>query len=75
MLEEEFTSLNGLARDLRLPRTWLLEEAKAGKIPCLRVGRRYVFCVEAVRRVLAERASLCDGGMQDPPQGGNGNEY
>ena len=46
-----------LARVLGLPREWLLVEADAGRIPCLRVGCKRRFNPEAVRRVLAERAA------------------
>lgn len=36
---------------------WLRREAKAGRIPCLRVGRRLLFNTDAVERLLAERAA------------------
>lgn len=54
--------LIGLANFLRLPRRWLKREAHAGRIPCLRVGRRLLFDPEAVRLVLARRASEGEGG-------------
>jgi hypothetical protein len=41
-------NLTGLSARLRLPREWLRQEALAGRIPCLRVGRRLLFNVEAV---------------------------
>jgi hypothetical protein len=50
-------NLHGLTRELRLPREWLRSEADAGRIPCLRVGRRMLFCVQAVRTALARRAA------------------
>jgi len=56
--ESRLTNLTGLAAVLRLPRGWLATEADAGRIPCLRVGRRLRFNVEAVRRALAERAAI-----------------
>jgi len=50
-------NVHGLARELNLPREWLIVEADAGRIPCLRVGRRRLFNIEAVRRALAARAA------------------
>jgi hypothetical protein len=50
-------SLLRLARETHLPRLWLREEALAGRIPCLRVGRRLLFNLSAVQAVLAERAA------------------
>jgi excisionase family DNA binding protein len=54
---DSLTSLNRLASELRLSREWLRREALAGRIPCLRVGRRMLFNLTAVRTALAERAS------------------
>ncbi len=50
-------SLPKLATHLRLPRDWLYQEALAGRIPCLRIGRKLFFNVAAVERCLAERAA------------------
>jgi hypothetical protein len=50
-------SLNRLAAELRLPRNWLKQEAQAGRLPSLRVGRRLLFNVAAVEQVLADRAA------------------
>jgi hypothetical protein len=50
-------SLSRLATELRLPRKWLRREALAGRLPCLRVGRRLLFTTAAVEQVLAERAA------------------
>lgn len=65
-MEEELTNITGLALELRLPRAWLESEAKSGRIPCLKVGRRLLFNVEAVRQALLERAAISsipqDGG-------------
>jgi hypothetical protein len=49
--------LSGLSTHLRLPARWLKAEAKAGRIPCLQVGARMLFNIEAVERALAERAA------------------
>ena len=56
-MNEELTNLRGLAQQLRLPVAWLKGEADGGRIPCLRVGRRRLFNVGAVRAELAKRAS------------------
>jgi hypothetical protein len=59
--ESSFANLRRLASRTGLPAAWLKAEADAGRIPCLRVGRSLKFNVEAVERVLAERAA------QTPP--------
>jgi hypothetical protein len=58
--------LNRLALQLRLPRDWLRQEALAGRLPCLKVGRRLLFDPAAVERALAERAGkpLADSNQQ-----------
>jgi hypothetical protein len=55
---ENLLSLPRLAAQLRLPREWLRAEALAGRLPCLRVGRKLLFNLSAVERELAERAAL-----------------
>lgn len=42
---------------LGLPLQWLKREAEAGRLPCLRAGRRLLFDLERVKRVLSERSS------------------
>jgi len=59
-------SLNKLAARLRLPRAWVRREAIAGRLPCLRVGRRLLFTLEAVERALTNRAA---NGRPGPPEG------
>jgi excisionase family DNA binding protein len=46
-----------LAARLRLPIRWIKAEAKAGRLPHLRVGRRWLFNEAAVRACLHVRAS------------------
>lgn len=58
-------SLYALALELRLPRQWLFLEAKAGRLPCLRVGRRLLFNLDAVRQALAKRAASEGKGVFD----------
>lgn len=50
-------SLLDLAEALRLPKTWLKAEADAGRIPHLRIGKRYRFNREAVVAALSARAA------------------
>jgi hypothetical protein len=52
---EPFT-LNRLANELKLPKDWLREEATAGRLPCLRIGKRLLFNIGAVKQALADRA-------------------
>lgn len=44
------------ARWLRVPTAWLRAEADAERVPCLKAGRKYLFDVGEVEKVLAERA-------------------
>ena len=60
-VESVLLRLPALARELKLPRDWLRTEADAGRIPCLRVGRKLLFQIEAVKRALAERAAKGEG--------------
>ena len=42
--------------------SWLKAEAEAGRIPCLRVGRRLLFNPATVDRILLVRAGRSDSG-------------
>jgi Helix-turn-helix domain len=53
----QLLSLPDLAEVLHLPEAWLKGEADAGRIPHLRIGKRYRFNLGAVTRVLASRAA------------------
>lgn len=47
-----------LARSFRLPESWLLRQANAGRIPSLRIGRSYVrFDAGKVKECLARMAA------------------
>jgi len=48
--------LGPTARLLSVPSNWLRAEADAGRIPHLRAGSKYLFNVDAVERLLLERA-------------------
>lgn len=50
-------TLTELATALGVPMDWLEAEAEAGRIPCLRAGKRYRFALVAVEAALVERAS------------------
>ena len=51
------TTLHPLARKLGLPPGWLKAEALAGRIPCLKAGRRLLFNPSAVEASLSARAA------------------
>lgn len=61
----DLLSLPRMARRLGVPRQWLEQQAAAGKVPCLKVGKRYLFNAVAVQEsvaVIAARTRL--GGAQ-----------
>lgn len=45
-----------MARRLGVTTSWLRAEAAAGRLPCVRAGEQFLFAVDAVERVLLERA-------------------
>jgi hypothetical protein len=51
-----FTSVQITAVRLGVPASWLRDEALAGRIPHLRVGRRILLNPDIVRESLVERA-------------------
>jgi len=53
----QLLSLPDLADALKLPESWLKAEADAGRIPHLRIDKRYRFNRDAVVAVLAQRAA------------------
>lgn len=55
--EHNLVNLRGLSLALRLPTRWLKREADNGGIPCLRIGRRRLFNLSAVKVTLAKRAA------------------
>jgi excisionase family DNA binding protein len=56
MSETRFTNSTTAARLLGVPEAWLKREAREGRVPCLRAGRRLLFDVSAVEQALSERA-------------------
>ena len=53
----DLLTLHRLAAHLRIDRDWLRQEALAGRLPCLRVGRKLLFSLSAVECAIAERAA------------------
>ena len=70
-IKKTLLSLRAQADRLKLPVSWLRAEALAGRIPCLKVGRRLLFNPDAVERSLLRRA---EGNGDDHDSGGTGNE-
>lgn len=54
---ESFVSLRVAAGRIGVPTAWLRGEAKAGRIPHLRAGKRLLFNVREVEAALMERAA------------------
>jgi excisionase family DNA binding protein len=57
MRMSDLLSLGRMARRLGVTQQWLREQADAGKVPCLRAGKRYLFSVAAVQEALAVQAA------------------
>src|SRR5262245_18037747 len=53
-------TLGPTARRLRVPVKWLRAEADARRVPCLKAGSVYLFDLDAVEKVLLERARKGD---------------
>ncbi len=51
-MKDEPETLNQLSRRVNLPAAWLKQQAETGNLPCLRVGRRFLFSPEAVNAAL-----------------------
>lgn len=63
MLQTRLCNVRMLAerlRRFRLSVSWLKAEAEAGRIPCLRAGRRLLFDADAVEAALLRRAAQGD---------------
>ncbi len=54
-MDAQYIRLEALAKATRLPAAWLRREADAGRLPCIRAGRRRMFDLIAVQKALAER--------------------
>jgi hypothetical protein len=53
----ELYPLGSAARMLRVPASWLRQEAVAGRVPHLAAGKRLLFDVPTVARILQRRAT------------------
>ena len=60
----ELLSLARMARRLGVTQDWLRAEADAGRVPCLRAGKRHLFNAAAVQEALAVQAAKQDAGQQ-----------
>lgn len=54
-MQTPLLALLEVADRTNLPATWLRREAEAGRIPCLRIGRRLMFDLAAVLKALTDR--------------------
>jgi hypothetical protein len=54
---QQLLSLPALAEALKLPVSWIKAEADAGRIPHLKIEKRYRFNRETVVALLADRAA------------------
>jgi hypothetical protein len=55
--EKPFASVERIAANLGIPESWLRDEVEAGRVPCLRAGKRILLSRDVVERTLLERAS------------------
>jgi hypothetical protein len=53
-MNAKLLSLNHLSERTGLPAAWLKREADAGRIPCLRVGKKRMFDLATVLKTLSE---------------------
>jgi hypothetical protein len=67
----ELVGLRALSKALRLSVRWLRAEALANRLPHLKVGRKYLFTVAAVRTALAGRVTGCFPDEPLPPEAPN----
>ena len=56
-MTDELVNIARLALMLKVSVRWLREETDAGRIPYLQAGKDTLYVVDAVRKVLANRAS------------------
>ena len=49
-----------IAARYSVPAKWIIAEADAGRIPCLRAGGELLFDPVAVERAFVKRAARCD---------------
>ena len=54
---DDIMTLSELAWELRLSKSWLKAQTKAGRIPSLKAGQKTIYNPDAVRRALAVLAA------------------
>jgi hypothetical protein len=54
--EPKLLPVGPMARRIRVSVAWLREEAEAGRVPCLKAGKVFLFAPDAVETVLEKRA-------------------
>ncbi|MFA9477116.1 helix-turn-helix domain-containing protein [Phycisphaerales bacterium AB-hyl4] len=57
MERQSLQTAKEVARDLGIPAKWLRDEARDGRIPHIKIGRRIRFNGVAVERALLQRAA------------------
>uniref|UniRef100_A0A6M3L3D6 Uncharacterized protein n=1 Tax=viral metagenome TaxID=1070528 RepID=A0A6M3L3D6_9ZZZZ len=62
----ELLPLARAARRMGVTVQWLKAEAKAGRVPCLQAGTRYIFDFAALTHALSERAAQANGADSRP---------
>jgi hypothetical protein len=70
--ETSFISLAIAAVRLGLPKSWLLNEAIADRVPHIKIGRRFLFNLVAVERSLMERAATNNSAQKSGPDDESG---
>ncbi|MDC0934758.1 excisionase family DNA-binding protein [Pirellulales bacterium] len=55
--DEGFTAIDHAACALGVPASWLKREVHDGRLPALRVGKRFLLDIEQVRAALKARAA------------------
>lgn len=61
----ELLTLARMARRVGVSQEWLRTEADAGRVPCLKAGKRYLFNSVAVAEALAAQAAQSRQGVPD----------
>jgi len=56
-MQTDLKNLIGCAHKFGVPVRWLKDQAKAGKIPCILIGRRMLFNIVAVKKALLKLAA------------------
>lgn len=64
-------TIQEVARELKLPASWLREEAAAGRLPCLMIGNMPRFHLASLRNTLIKRAAT---EFHNPSEGPNLND-